>query len=105
MVEIFLHGHLAIYIGIALSLTLMIAIGALAESDKTMDFWENVPPAIICGIFVFFLWQILLILVAAICLLILPVYFGRLIGKMFRNLAKKKKDEVSENDILGKLKK
>ena len=100
-----MHGHWAIYIGIALSLTVMITVGALTESDKTMDFWENVPPAIICGLFVFFLWQIILMLVAAICLLILPVYFGRLIGKMFRKWAKKKKDKVSENDILGKLKK
>ena len=101
MLEVFLHGQLALYLSIAFSILFLIGVGILTSTDKEEeDFWDNALPAVIVGAIIFFCWQVLLILIVGIGILVAPVYAGVLIGKWFNNTSKK--SEEKEINILEK---
>ena len=101
MIEVFLHGQLALYLSIVFSILFLIGVGILTSTDKEEDFWDNALPAVIIGIIIFFFWQVLLIIIVGIGILVAPVYAGVLIGKWLNNSSKKneeKKINISEKN-------
>lgn len=96
MCEIFVHDQLALYISIALTILFLVGIGILSADDGE-DFWENLGPAIVFGLLIFFLWQPIMLLVGVCCVVVLPVYLGNLIGKAIINKPNKEfkdKDKI-----------
>ena len=91
MCEIFVHDQLALYISIALTILFLVGVGILSADDSE-DFWDNLGPAIVLGLLIFFLWQPILLLVGACCVVALPVYVGYLIGKVIAKIPKKKEE-------------
>ena len=101
MLEVFLHGQLALYLSIVFSILFLIGVGILTSTDEEEDFWDNALPAVILGVIIFFCWQPLLILIVGIGILVAPVYAGVLIGKWLNNTSKKneeKKINISEKN-------
>lgn len=91
MCEIFVHDQLALYISIAITILFLVGVGILSADDGG-GFWENLGPAIVLGLLIFFLWQPILLLVGACCVVALPVYVGYLIGKEIPKMSKKKEE-------------
>jgi hypothetical protein len=91
MCEIFVHDQLALYISIALTILFLVGVGILSADDGD-DFWDNLGPAIVLGLLIFFLWQPILLLVGACCVITIPVYIGYLIGKVITKMPKKKEE-------------
>ena len=101
MIEVFLHGQLALYLSIVFTILFLIGVGILTSTDKEEDFWNNALPAVMIGIIIFFFWQVLLIIIVGIGILVAPVYAGVLIGKWLNNTSKKneeKKINISEKN-------
>ena len=93
MLEVFLHGQLALYLSIVFTILFLIGVGILISTDKEEDFWDNVLPAVIIGALIFFFWQVLLVLIVGIGILVSPVYAGVLIGKWLNNTSKKSEEK------------
>ena len=82
MLEIFLHGQWALYISIAITVLFLIVVGVLVGTDKESDFFECIAPALIGGLLIFGLWQGIILFIGALCILLIPIYIGVLIGRL-----------------------